>query len=204
MTASLMSGNEKPAGERRENPIRTFVCIEIADAVKNQIADLQCELKQIDAHVSWVKPANIHLTLKFLGPVEPSRIAAVREAVARATSSCRPFEVEVSGTGCFPSARSPRILWVGLSQVPNQLQQLHQTMEDEFAREGFAREQKLFSPHLTIGRIRSPRGARESAEKLINSGFTGLTFRATEVIVMRSDLSPTGSLYTRLALIQLG
>ena len=199
-----MSGNKKPAGERRDNPIRTFVCIEIAAAIRDRIADLQRELKQIDAHVSWVKPDNIHLTLKFLGPVDPSRIAAVRQAVERAAGSCSPFEVEVYGTGCFPSARSPKVLWVGLSRIPDQLQQLHSTMEDEFARAGFAREQKPFSPHLTIGRIRSPRGAREVAEKLIERGFTGLTFQANEVIVMRSDLNPSGSIYTPQAVIQLG
>ncbi len=199
-----MSEIKKQAGESRDEPIRTFICIEIPEAVKQRIADLQRELKQIDAQVSWVKPDNIHLTLKFLGPVAPSRIAGMRQAVERAASSCSPFEVEVARTGCFPSPRSPRVLWVGLSHVPDQLQQLHQAMEDELARAGFARESKLFSPHLTIGRVRSPRGAPGVADRLIASGFHGQTFSATEVIVMRSDLNPSGSVYTHQALMPLG
>ncbi|HEV8486925.1 MAG TPA: RNA 2',3'-cyclic phosphodiesterase [Blastocatellia bacterium] len=199
-----MSGIEKQAGGGRDDPIRTFICIEIPETVKERIADLQRELKQIDAQVSWVKPANIHLTLKFLGPVAPSRMAGVRHAVERAAGSCSPFEVEVSRTGCFPSPRNPKVLWVGLSNIPNQLQQLHQAMEDELARAGFARETKRFSPHLTIARVRSPRGAPAVAERLIASTFPGQTFSATEVIVMRSDLNPSGSVYTPQALIQLG
>ena len=199
-----MSGIEKQTGDGRDDPIRTFICIEMPEGVKERIAALQRELKQIDAQVSWVKPDNIHLTLKFLGPVAPSRIPIVHQAIERAASSCNPFEIEVAGTGCFPSPRSPRVLWVGLSQIPIQLQQLHQSMEDELAGAGFARESKRFSPHLTIGRVRSPRGAPEVAERLIASGFQGQTFSATEVIVMRSDLNPSGSVYTPQALIPFG
>src|SRR6185503_13346259 len=114
-------------GESQPNAIRTFICIEIPEAVKDRIAGLQEDLKKIDAPVSWVKPANIHLTVKFLGPVAPSRIVAIRQVVERVASSCNPFEVEVAGTGCFPSPRNPKVLWVGLSHVPDQLLQLQQS-----------------------------------------------------------------------------
>lgn len=199
-----MSGREKQTGESKADAIRTFICIEIPEAVKERIADLQGELKKLDAQVSWVKPANIHLTVKFLGPVAPSRIVTIRQVVERVANSCHPFEVEVAQTGCFPSPRNPKVLWVGLSQVPNQLQQLQQTIEEQLATAGFPREAKRFSPHLTIGRVRSPRGASAVAEKLIASVFGAQTFSATEVIVMRSDLSPSGSVYTPQARIQLG
>ena len=199
-----MPRREKQAGKTRADAIRTFICIEIPEAVKGRIADLQGELKKLDAQVSWVKPSNIHLTVKFLGPVDPSRIVTVRQVVERVASSCNPFEVEVARTGCFPSPRNPKVLWVGLSQIPNQLQQLQETIEEQLAAVGFPREQKRFSPHLTIGRVRSPRGASEVAEKLIASAFDTQTFSATEVIVMRSDLNPAGSVYTPQARIQLG
>ena len=93
-----MSGREKQAGESQSDAIRTFICIEIPEAVKGRIAEMQGELKKLDAHVSWVKPANIHLTVKFLGPVAPSRIVTIREVVERVASSCNPFEVEVART----------------------------------------------------------------------------------------------------------
>src|SRR6266566_9274601 len=98
--------------------IRTFICIEIPQSIKERINRLQENLRQIDAQVSWTKPSNIHLTLKFLGGVESARIDRVRKAVQRAVTGISPFEMEVSGAGCFPSPRNPRVLWVGFSVVP--------------------------------------------------------------------------------------
>jgi 2'-5' RNA ligase len=111
--------------------------------------------------------------------------------------------VEVSGTGCFPSVRNPRVLWVGLKNLPDELLQLHKNLEDELAGQGFPRETKRFAPHLTIGRIRSPEGAPMVARELIELGFESEIAPATRIIVMRSDLHPTGSLYTPQALIEL-
>ena len=88
--------------------IRTFIAIEIPESIKSRIERLQEPLRQIEAKVSWTKPSNIHLTLKFLGGVEASRIEQVSRAVERAAREIAPFEVEVGGTGCFPSPRSPR------------------------------------------------------------------------------------------------
>ena len=197
-----MSRQERQAGKSPHDAIRTFICIEIPESVKERVSILQGELKKIDAQVSWVKPANIHLTVKFLGPVAPSRIAAVCQVVEHAASSCNPFEIEVARTGCFPSPRKPKVLWVGLSDVPGELQRLQQTIEEELAAAGFPREPKRFSPHLTIGRLRSPRGASEVGERLVAAAFGTQTFSANEVIVMRSDLNPSGSIYTPLARIQ--
>ena len=141
--------------------------------------------------------------MKFLGDVEETRIQKVADAVERAAGAINRFEIEVSGTGCFPSPRSPRILWIGFSEVPDALKQLHAKVEEELARERFARENRKFSPHLTIGRLRGPKNATQLAEALIASGFNAETFMANEVIVMRSDLKPTGSFYTPQSVIRL-
>ena len=183
--------------------IRTFICIEIPGPIKDRIGVLQGALKGPDTRVSWVKPDNIHLTLKFLGDVPASRTDAVYQSVDRAAQSVRTFKIELGGAGCFPSVRSPRILWVGLKKLPDELLRLHGNIEDELAREGFPRDQKRFAPHLTIGRIRSSRGASEAADRLILKGFEAEDFTASEVIVMRSDLNPRGSIYTRLAMTRL-
>ena len=195
----------KGRGNRRDSDaVRTFICIEIPEAIKERIDELQRDLHGLDARISWVKPENIHLTLKFLGDVPQSRIESVKRAAERAASSCSPFEIEAGGAGCFPSPRNPRVLWVGLSHLPDELKRLHAKIEDELAREGFPREQKKFSPHLTIGRIRSPQNASLVAEKLIAGGFEPARFQADEIIVMRSDLSPAGSIYTLQAVVKLG
>jgi len=183
--------------------IRTFIAVEIPESIKSRIERLQEPLRKIEAKVSWSKPSNIHLTLKFLGGVEASRIERVSKAVERAASGISPFDLEVGGTGCFPSARSPRVLWVGLPDVSEALKQLYSNIETELDREGFPREKRRFSPHLTIGRVRAQHNAARVAEALIASGFEPETFKATEVIVMRSDLKPTGSIYTRQAVIKL-
>ena len=187
-----------------KDSIRTFICIEVPQTVKEQIESLQRRLRQNNAQISWVKPSNIHLTIKFLGDVRRSKIESVRDSVERAAKGLSEFDIEVSTAGCFPSARNPRVLWVGLGNLPDGLKQLHANVETELAREGFPREQKRFSPHLTIGRVRSPQNAARTAEDLIAQGFEPETFRATEVIVMRSELNSSGSIYTPQAIIKLG
>jgi len=182
--------------------VRTFICIEIPASITGQIDRLQKHLRQFEAHVSWTKPSNIHLTLKFLGDVETARIELVSKAVERAASGIDSFEIEIGGTGCFPSPRSPKVLWVGISSVPEPLRKLYAKIEEELEREGFSREKRKFSPHLTIGRIRAPQNAVRIAEALISSGFQLESFKATEIIVMRSDLKPTGSVYTRQAVVR--
>src|SRR5512145_2279634 len=99
-----------PARDKERTVIRTFICIEIPVSIKSRIDKLQETLRQIDALVSWTKPSNIHLTLKFLGGVEASRINRTIKALERASNGIGSFEVEVGGTGCFPSPRSPRVL----------------------------------------------------------------------------------------------
>jgi 2'-5' RNA ligase len=189
----------------RKDPesIRTFICIEIPESIKERITTLQTELRRLAAQVSWVRPANIHLTLKFLGDVSADKTPQIIEAVRRASGSCSPFQVEVSGTGCFPSRRRPSVLWVGLKAVPEPLSRLQKALEDELARQGFPRETKAFKPHLTIGRLRSPRDAEQLADALIERGFAGESFSANGVIVMKSLLDPRGAIYTPLAALPL-
>ena len=183
--------------------VRTFICIDLPASVKTRIETLQRALRQIDAQVSWVKPANLHLTLKFLGDVASEQLSIVSDAVRRATSTCRPFPVTVSGTGCFPSPRNPRVLWVGIEPVSQALHTLHDCIETELSREGFAREAKRFQPHLTIARIRHPRNAQRLGEELGAQNFAPETFVADAVMVMGSELTPQGSIYTPQAVIPL-
>ncbi len=200
-----MNRAANPRGESKSgDKIRTFICIEIPDPIKARISDIQRRLRNTDAQVSWVRTENIHLTLKFLGDVPRSAIERVCRATEAAAETCGEFEITVSGAGCFPSPQNPRVLWIGLAALPESLRELHTRIEDLLARQGFPREQKRFSPHLTIGRVRSPRNAALVAEKLIAGGFAPASFTARECIVMRSELKSTGSVYTPQAVITLG
>jgi len=195
----LKKKSPKPPAAEGKELIRTFVCIEIPDSIKQKMEDLENRLRRIDAQVSWVKPSNVHLTLKFLGGVAADMIEAVSAAVERSARATTTFELEVQGTGCFPSPRSPRVFWVGLGSLPDALVQLYTSLEQELARLGFEREKRRFAPHLTIGRLRTPRNGAELAQKLIDIGFESEKFVAREVVVMRSQLKPTGSIYTPLS-----
>jgi 2'-5' RNA ligase len=196
--------SDAQTGAADKGSIRAFICFDIPDRVKRRIGDLEQELRQSGAQVSWVRPENIHLTIKFLGDVPVARIESVREALELAAAHVSPFTVEVAGAGCFPSPRSPRVLWVGLGDTEGKLTELHRALESELARRGFPREAKKFSPHLTIGRVRSPQNAAQVAARLIGRGFEPDSFLVGEVILMRSELRPTGSVYTPVAVAKLG
>jgi 2'-5' RNA ligase len=198
MSSDSRSGREKPL-----DSIRSFVCIEIPESIRERIGVLEQSLKKAGGQASWVKPSNIHLTLKFLGDVRRSRIQDVKAGLERAVAGVSPIEIEVGGAGCFPSPRSPRVLWVGLAGLPAELIRLHKRIEDELAREGFPKEQKRFAPHLTIARLRSPQNGSELADRLIAEGFASQKFTANKVILMQSQLSPGGSVYTPLVTINL-
>jgi RNA 2',3'-cyclic 3'-phosphodiesterase len=206
MTRPQGQAMSKRQEERDKQPdilIRTFICIEIPESIRTRVGRLQETLRKIDAQVSWTEPSSIHLTLKFLGGVHPSRLQRVGKSLERAAIGIGPIEVEIGGVGCFPSIRNPRVLWIGISSVSEPLNRLHSKIEDELTREDFEREKRKFSPHLTIGRIRTPQNAACVAETLITTGFDSATFTATEVILMRSDLTPSGSIYTPQAAIRL-
>lgn len=191
------------SGSSHTGAIRTFICMGLPESVKVRIEKLQRELRQIEAQVSWVKAANIHLTLKFLGDVPQAKIPLIAAAVKLAIGSCGPFQVAVGGAGCFPSLRNPTVLWIGVSPIPEALTQIYEAMEEELARQGFARETKRFKPHLTIARLRNPRNTKAVADAFMACGFEDESFQASEVIVMRSDLTPRGSIYTPQAVIPL-
>lgn len=199
-----MTGDPTEQTNRRSSgSIRTFICIEVPKSIRERIGALQQTVGLHDAKISWVKPSNIHLTLKFLGDVTATRIPAVISAVERAARLSRTFEIEVGGAGCFPSAKRPRVFWVGLTAVPDGLARLHALIEEELVGEGFAPDARKFSPHLTIGRVRSPKNVPRVAEDLIATDFERENFQTTDVIVMRSDLNPSGSIYTPQAIIKL-
>lgn len=198
-----MKKKHQPRDKQPGGSIRTFICIEIPDSIKERISRLQETLRDTEAQVSWTKSSNVHLTLKFLGGVEPSRIEPVSKALERAASGIGQFEVEIGGAGCFPSQKKPRVLWVGVPNVAEPLRKLYSNIENELSTEGFGREKRKFSPHLTIGRIRAPLNTGGLTEALLRTDFDTETFIATEVILMRSDLKPTGSIYTPQSIVRL-
>jgi 2'-5' RNA ligase len=177
--------------------IRAFVAIKIDPDAARKIGELHSELDKTLAGIRWVKPENLHLTLKFLGPVADDKITPIAEALERALCRMPRFSVSCRGLGVFPDIRKAKVLWVGLegkSLVP-----LSDTVEAALEPMGFAREKRAFQPHLTIGRWRDPvrsDALRQQLERSERRDFGAS--KMAEVIFFQSVLKPGGAIYTPL------
>ncbi|HNW58841.1 MAG TPA: RNA 2',3'-cyclic phosphodiesterase [bacterium] len=183
--------------------LRTFICIELPVEIRTELAALQNRLKAPGSGVSWTHPEGIHLTLKFLGDVEAVQMEAIAGAVARACQGTAAFKITVSGTGAFPQLARPRVLWVGIEERSGQLNRVQAQIESELSALGYPREARRFSPHLTLGRVKSPEAVQGICREMQAQGFAPVHFIADSVVVMRSDLRPDGALYTPLKRIEL-
>ncbi len=189
--------------------IRTFLAIELDDAHHRALADLQAQLQRDHAArgVRWVAPENIHLTLKFLGDVDAAQMAALQRAAADACAGTAPFTLRIAGAGAFADTRRPNIVWVGISGEVERAARLAQKIDDVCTALGFAREARPFSPHLTLGRVKRdapPFDRRSIGEMIVNAQVGALgELRVERVSVMKSELRPGGSVYTRLLGIEL-
>lgn len=179
--------------------IRCFVALNLSPELKAHLAELQVRLKQAKADVSWVKPENIHLTLKFLGEVEEERILAIKQAIQEGVEGEGALSVTLAGLGTFPHPRSPRVIWVGIEGEKERLSRLQERMEQAMEGVGFPREGRPFSPHLTLGRVRSARGVSDLVDLLgCHAGSEFGSFKAQSIELMQSQLHPAGAIYSIL------
>jgi len=171
--------------------------------VRARLAAEVDRLRPLARGVAWVSRDNLHLTLKFLGGVEPIRLDALAEALTTIVAGWPAFELTVRGLGAFPSRTRPRVLWAGVDAGAAALATLAAGVDDALASLGFSREARAFSAHVTLGRVREPRPNPRLAEALAVEGAFGRQ-RVTRVCLMRSQLSPLGARYSELAEARLG
>ncbi len=184
--------------------IRAFVAIRIAPDVTQRICEAQTQLEQQLRGIRWVKDQSFHLTLKFLGEIPEERVAAVGDALERATRSRELFIFGCRGLGVFPDIRRPRVLWAGLEG--KWLVPLAAAVEERLEEVGFARERREFKPHLTIGRWREFDGRTDLLRQQLE-GWKVHDFGpspANEVIFFQSVLKPDGAVHTPLRICPLG
>lgn len=177
---------------------RVFCAVDIPHNVRQKIEEHISHLKRSvpDASASWTRLDNMHLTLKFLGDTPKRAVQKLSHAAQRAVLGLAPFEIIATGAGSFPKSGQPRVVWVGLEDVEGKLAHLQARLEEEAFKEGFAREQRAFHPHLTVARLRKPHGARRLATAHKELGFPSITIEVKELLVIRSELHPSGSRYT--------
>jgi 2'-5' RNA ligase len=183
--------------------VRAFIAIELGEDIHRHLDKVIAPMARALAGkpLRWVPVENIHLTLKFLGDVSVANLEMIYKLVGQEAAHCFPFEIGVGGIGAFPNEARPRVLWVGV-KAPDELGQLQKRIENEVARFGYPPDRKPFQAHLTLGRVSrnaSPADVRDVGETLRkqNLGYLGAT-RVEAVQVFRSDLQPSGAVYTPL------
>jgi 2'-5' RNA ligase len=182
--------------------IRAFVAIRVDAEVERAIEDLIAQLRSPDDGIKWVSSANLHLTLKFLGPSVPlEKIHRLQPELEEIAADTVAFDIEAAGVGGFPDLRRPNVLWVALQC--DALNELATRIDDAASRCGFAREQRAFNPHLTIGRLKRPHldsHTREGLEAVKNRIFGASMIR--EMTLYRSITGAGGPTYEALAKFQ--
>ena len=183
--------------------MRIFIAVELPSDVKNQIARMQAELKKVPAQVSWTKAENVHLTLKFLGEIEEKQLQPVTQAARAGCKGIKKFKISLKGVGGFPNLRQPRVIWIGTQNGAEELISLQAKIDTELDKAGFPKEEKKFRPHFTLGRVRVPKNIEKLAQALGSTEFQTADFDILHLNVMKSQLSPGGSIYTVLERIDL-
>jgi RNA 2',3'-cyclic 3'-phosphodiesterase len=190
--------------------IRAFVAVALDEELRAAVAATVERLRPLGRAVAWVPPQNLHVTLQFLGNQSEARLAEAEAALADAAAGRAPIDVTFHGVGAFPGLERPRILWVGLAHGALEARGLQAAVADALAARGFAKEERPWHPHLTIGRVPDERRWRREAgpplrRALAQAATTTFgTQRVAEVALMRSDLSPAGARYTVRRALTLG
>ena len=182
--------------------IRTFIAVSVPESVRQKIHKFQKKLQSYNADIKWVRSQSIHITLKFLGNVEESRIDTITESIQPFIQSVSPFAISIEGAGAFPHYQKPRVLWIGIHLGRDVLTRIAGQICDTLAPMGFEQDKRLYSPHLTIGRIRTQSGINPAIAAMQSMTFQGGSFEAREILVMKSDLQPGGAVYTSLRSIK--
>jgi len=183
--------------------MRTFAAIPLPAECQSMLEQMQQKLRSFGAEVGWVAIPSIHLTLKFLGEVDPETIPKLAEALEVSSASEHSFELRLRGLGCFPSQRSPRVIWCGIEGDAEALSRLQQKVEMPCSEFGFPPETRAFRPHLTLGRVKGKRNLQPLVDCIKIGSDLERSFKVDHYNIYKSTLRPHGAVYTVLRTIAL-
>jgi len=180
--------------------VRLFIALELPARVRAAATAVARRLRQSGADVKWVAEENLHVTLKFLGEVDPSRQGELTRALEAACAGVAPLELQLGPVGAFPKPSRPQVIWLGLAGETQRLARLSGRVQEALRPLGFEPERRAFAAHLTLGRLRRRKGRRPPPAGLARE-LAGCpapeepAFWADQVVLMRSTLKPTGAVY---------
>lgn len=184
--------------------VRLFIAVEITGETRKKLTAFQDKLKKAGADVGWVAPENIHITLKFIGSLDEGKIDAVTDIIKESVTHIQPFNLDYSGVGVFPAPRNPRVIFAQAIDTGGVLARIHERLDNQLMSLGVEHEDRKFDAHLTVGRVKSRRNVAGLMESL--NAYQGFRFgleRITQVVLMKSDLTPEGPVYTKLHSVDL-
>jgi len=188
--------------------IRAFIAVELPKDLKKELAALEMLLKNNGPSVvKWVDPDSIHITLKFLGEISTDKVEKLIQAMDEAVKGTAPFQLEVRKLGAFPAPDRPQVIWVGVKGEVDKITRLQQSIEASCERLGFSRENRAFTPHLTLGRVRDearPNERQRLGKQLMETSFTSLhNVEVKEINLLKSHLTPAGAIHTIIGTVKL-
>ncbi len=187
-----------------ETAVRVFIAIPLPADLKAKLANLQQEFRFLPLEAAWVREAGFHITLKFLGEVEPTQIGPIIACMTETAQCCEPFSLTLGGVGVFPHEFNPRVLWVGIQDETGRLCQLQQELEARLTQLGFPPDERAFAPHLTLARLKrvSRRGeflAQLKAHRQVVLGQLDVH----RLELLESQLHPSGARYSTVKMVLL-
>ncbi len=184
--------------------MRLFVAIELDESVRRELGRVQESLKSSCSGVRWVAIANLHLTVKFLGEVADDLVPEVMKAAKRAAKRCDGFALKIAGCGCFPAGGKVRVVWAGADEGTGAAARCAAALDEELSGVGFEKEQRPFSSHITLGRVRDDRSGGEIRRSTAAHSLVPLTQTVVSLTVMSSVLAGGGPTYTPIGKVKLG
>jgi 2'-5' RNA ligase len=183
--------------------LRLFIAIETPREIKHQLGEIRDRLRDSGADVKWEPNEKLHATLKFLGATDEGLLPEIVSYIEGVCRTHPPLTLKYAGLGCFPNHRAPRIVWIGMEDLKGNIPPLQQDIENVLAPFGFEREERAFHPHVTLGRVKSNRKIGSLLRMMESITFGSQPVTIGEIIIVKSELKPGGSVYTILKTIPL-
>lgn len=184
--------------------VRAFIAVELNEDVRNTIRTVETDFAGLGCDIKWVKPENAHLTLKFLGDVKIKKIESISQTLKEVSANMSPIRTGLSGLGVFPGTKQPRVLWVGLEDPDKKIVRLAESVDSALGNIGFAKEKRAFTPHITLGRLRSGKNVSSLMGRLQSYTLPpGIKQTIAHITVFKSTLTSQGPIYEALDKIAL-
>jgi len=176
--------------------IRAFIAVNLSSEIKEYLTSLQNILNIPETKIKWVEKDNLHLTMKFLGYISLEQTELIKSKLKEIANRCSPLIIKLSSNiGIFPTYKMPRIIWVGIKEGTNELKEIYNSIENNLSNKGFPRENKDFSGHITIGRVKFIRDKTNFIQILKRIEVNNFTQEVDSIDLMESKLTPNGPIY---------